>query len=589
MVRAHPFYFGPDQRPLFGWLHMPDAGQRKGLGVLICGPLGYESVSAYRTLRHVAEQAASHGFPALRFDYDGTGNSAGSDTDPDRMHAWLQSIQSASHALRELGGVEHVCVFGVRLGASLGVVASQELPEVVGAALISPIVDGRRYLREMRALAATSALASGSAQGATSELQEVAGFVTTSETRKALGEMKLSGGGLPVAPGHVLLVERTDLPADGLLAEALAERGSTVSRHGFAGYADMMRDAHETVVPAAMIGAWLEWMQGLPTGSNRPGAATLQDHCEFTWDASGVSGRVVERAVQFGASGTLFGIATHASSQDTADPAQPVLLLASSGSVHSVGPNRLYVQVAREMALKGIRVLRVDLPGIGDSAPADGQQENHPYPHSPMEPIADAVAFARSTLGARDVFAAGICSGAYHSFKAAVAGQALGRIVVINPLTFFWKPGMSLAQPAYQDTAEMMRYRRTGLSAASLRKLFTGKVDLANLGGILGRHFRRRAASMSRNVARSLGARLRDDLVSELRAIERQGTRLHFVFSRTDPGHALLMQDARAEVDRLLRTGTITIDFVDHADHTFTPRAAQRSLLSLLGKRLDRP
>lgn len=582
MPQAHPIFFGPEQRPLFGWLHRPDAGQALDAGLLICSPLGYDAISSHRTLRHLAEAAAARGIPALRFDYDGTGDSAGQDTDPAREEAWIESIRIAQSTLRKVTGVHRVCVFGIRLGASLALLAAQSVPEITGAILVNPVTDGRRYLRELRALAATSAMAEAMAESADQDIQQAAGFITTMETRQTIGTLRLAGDSLSTAPPQVLLLERTDLPTDDGLPNHLRELRTTVTRQTFPGYADMLRDAHETTVPVDLIQDALDWLQDTASSHHPQPVTTACDTCTFTWSTADASGSVRERAVCFGSNSNIFGIVT-----DDADGPKPLLLLLNSGAVHHVGPNRLYVRIARLMALRGFRVLRLDLPGLGDSPVPCGKEENQTYPDWAVASVGKAVNYARASLDASEIHCGGICSGAYYSLKSAVAGQPFKSIVVINPLTFFWKPGMSLAVPAFQDTAEMMRYRRTALSGASLRKLFSGKVDLINLAGILTRYSIRRTRHVVRRIGRKLGVRLQDDLVTELRNIQSQQTSMHFVFSDSDPGHAMLQESAGAEVSRLQNNQALTIQLVEHSDHTFTPRLAQEHLLSYLAQILS--
>ena len=81
-VSGEAIYFGRGRR-LFGWLHSPSPNSsRLDCAVLICAPLGYEELCAHRALRHWAIALANGGVATLRFDYDGSGNSAGSDIDP---------------------------------------------------------------------------------------------------------------------------------------------------------------------------------------------------------------------------------------------------------------------------------------------------------------------------------------------------------------------------------------------------------------------------------------------------------------------------------------------------------------------------
>ena len=43
---ATPLWFGPDERPLFGWVHAPNDGMARGAAVL-CPPMFLEQDIAY--------------------------------------------------------------------------------------------------------------------------------------------------------------------------------------------------------------------------------------------------------------------------------------------------------------------------------------------------------------------------------------------------------------------------------------------------------------------------------------------------------------------------------------------------------------
>jgi predicted alpha/beta hydrolase len=579
-----PFYFGPAARPLFGWLHLPATPQVADIGLLLCSPTGYEAISSHRTLRRLAEAAAGRGIPALRFDYDGTGDSAGSDDDPGRLAAWLHSIRLAAAELLARSGVARIGIAGIRLGASLALLAAQDLPMVSGAVLIGTVADGRRYLRELRALAATAS--TDGARTSSGGVESVAGFITTAETRAAIGALRLAQGDLHSAPSRVLLLDRSDLPADAVLGARLQQLGSIVTHGRFDGYADMMRDPHETVVPLRMIEQVLEWLRPAPGLVQPRHAAPSTNVCDFQWIDAGNAGALREHALDPRSSHGMFGIVTEPRAGD-AHPV-PMLLLLNSGAVHHIGPNRLYVRIARQLALRGMKVLRLDLPGLGDSPAPAGQPENQSYPDYAIAAMAQAVELARTRLGASSIHCAGICSGAYHSLKAAVAGHQIQGIVVINPLTFYWKPGMSLAASAHQDIGRIMRMRGASLSATRLRRVLASPAGVMEMVRMLARHLLRRARSTAREAARTLGVRLRDDLAMDLRTVAAHGTRMHFVFSSTEPGHTLLREQAGREVRRLVDGGAATIDFIDAADHTFTPPAAQQALVSLMARILAR-
>jgi len=73
-----------------------------------------------------------------------------------------------------------------------------------------------------------------------------------------------------------------------------------------------------------------------------------------------------EEAVLFGKTRSLVGIITDPHTVVNAHN-HPAIVLLNAGVLHRVGPNRLYVKIARKLASAGFVVLRFDLSGIGDS------------------------------------------------------------------------------------------------------------------------------------------------------------------------------------------------------------------------------
>ena len=81
-----------------------------------------------------------------------------------------------------------------------------------------------------------------------------------------------------------------------------------------------------------------------------------------------------EQVCNFGPNGSLFGILTTPDDDVRVDDA-PIALILNAGIVHRVGPFRIHVDIARQLAAAGFSTLRLDLSGLGDSAPRTGKIE----------------------------------------------------------------------------------------------------------------------------------------------------------------------------------------------------------------------
>lgn len=148
--QIEPFFFGPQGRPLFGCYHEPEGWPAREQGVLICYPFGQEYIRSHRACHHLAAQVARAGFPALRFDYSGSGDSWGEADEVD-LDQWRADLRLAAAELRARSGVDQVVLVGLRLGASLALLAAPQTADLAGMVLWEPVVHGRAYLDELRA------------------------------------------------------------------------------------------------------------------------------------------------------------------------------------------------------------------------------------------------------------------------------------------------------------------------------------------------------------------------------------------------------------------------------------------------------
>jgi len=581
--RPEAHYFGSRSPDLFGWLHRPAGDAKPSLGLVICNPFGFEEVCAHRSLRHVAAAAAASGTPALRFDYAGCGNSKGDEFQPDAFAAWIASIHEAVERLKQATGVSRVCLLGLRLGATLAALAGTQRDDVAAWIAIAPIVRGRTYVRELKVLGQAAAARSG--DGGSDDRLESAGFLMTTATTEAVSAVDLRKLERAPAP-RALIVERDDMPVPRDCASTLQALGAAVEEPSWPGYAAMMSEPHDSLVPEAIVNGVAErlraWAAELP-----PAVTPARSAGGVHADTIVLDGEqpVTERPVWVEQDGArLFGILAIAA--HGAAPSGVGIVLINSGAVHHIGPNRQWVRLARHWAAQGVAVLRLDISGIGDSPAREGAEENVVYSPYATRDLALAVDYLKREHGVDDCRAGGLCSGAYHAFKAAVHGKPIAAALVINPLTYFWKEGMSLhAQLAETEVDELVtRYRGGMFSRRQWSRLLRGELDLPLIAKAIGLRLFNLVRHNVRAALRACGVPLRDDLASELKAAARHGVRLDLVFADSDPGHDLLVRSAGSEVDRRRRAGSLTINFIERADHTFTSHDSRERLTRLLDR-----
>ena len=302
---------------------------------------------------------------------------------------------------------------------------------------------------------------------------------------------------------------------------------------------------------------------------------------ELTLAGNGAAPEAVrtERPVFFGADALLFGIVTQPPANEIRRRA---VILLNAGADHHIGASRLYVSMARRWAQHGYVVLRMDLGGLGDSGTRPGRAKDDVFPQEAMDDIRAAIEFLRSSYAVRDVTLAGLCSGAYHALRAAVAGLSVNRILMVNPQNYFWKPGETLQG---LQLVEVLRnpgvYLEQVFSRAAWKRMVTGQVNVLRIVKIYMQRPLLATESALRDIARRLHLRLPNDLGTELEEVVARGVRVVFVFARGEPGIDLLKLQAGNSVKRLAER--CRIHTVNGGDHVFTrsgPRATMEKIVS---------
>lgn len=582
-MKMRSLYFGQAGREALAWLHDADSMARRG--VVICSSFGREDLCIHRSLKHIAQACARQGMPALRFDYPGSGDSAGAEFDDGMVDRWIASIGEAIDTLKQETGVTEVCLLGVRLGTLLAACAARARDDVTGMVAIAPLIAGRFYVRELKAYAlGAQSMGMTVPRERDDHLLEAGGFAMDEATQEALKDLDLlRDGWKPAYP--TLIIERDDVPPDPRWLQHLQAVGSQVSSLRIPGYAGMVRDStpHHCDVPTMIIDAVVPWMADLAPVGSPPHLEPVPVSCALRWTSpQGVA--LVEQVETMDVGARLTAVVTRPARPMVDSAPQRAIVLLSGGTDRRIGPSRLYVRLAREWSARGFVVLRLDLSGIGDSEPRPGHAENTPYLLSALDDIAVAVQHLRREHHVGHCQLVGHCAGAYNAFRAAVATTVVDAVILINPLLYLsvGDGPVELSVQSTEVTDSVSGYKRSLLQWKRWRVLLTDPGKLLRVGRIMVTMVRDKFSNRGRDLMRLMDVHLHDDLPSELLRLARRNTQVRLVFSDNEHGESLLWSLGGATVKRLQRQGKLSIDHARGADHLFTLQSDREALTKQL-------
>ncbi|MEY4764462.1 MAG: hypothetical protein RI907_1135 [Pseudomonadota bacterium] len=583
---------GPHVVPL--WLHAAKAATPAALGVVMCPAWGREDAAAHAPWRDWAQALSDAGYPAIRLDYPGEGDASGRAETDANLDDWLTAVRAAADALMAQTGVQRVCLMGLRWGAAVAWQAAVAHPNVEAVLAVAPVVKGRQMVRELAALQAAS---SGDDPALTQlDCAQSGGHVLPQSELARWSMVDLAAQVRQQGVGgvrHVAVLDRADLPVADGWGQALSEAGVVLKLQRLDGAEAMLGEPHQASLPPAWLEASLAWLSALSgeralaaQAAPRVPEAALSTEALLTW-CSGLGAApeageaLVERVLRLPGGGAV-GVLSARPGAVASHSGRAVLLL-NAGAIRHTGPNRMWVDWARDWAAAGHLVLRLDLCGLGESPTRAGRTSNQAYPHDAVADVAEAVAWLRRQAGVRRVLAGGLCAGGYHALTAVRRGVPIDQVLMINPLVYMNAEGLDLsgaAPPAeHKVHTAMAAYTRALRSPAAWRKVLLGQADLGMVARVVRRRLVGRCQSALRACSRWMGWRWHDDLGRDIaEAMDRQVT-FHLLFSEGDPGLALLREELGQGMAKLSQRPGWHCEVLPPADHTFT-RWSDRQVLT---------
>jgi pimeloyl-ACP methyl ester carboxylesterase len=373
----------------------------------------------------------------------------------------------------------------------------------------------------------------------------------------------------------VLLLGRSNSPADRRLGEFLRTLGAEVTVGILPGFASMPWNSSLAVLPQDAFAGLVTWVgKDAPTGCTvraRLGATTL------------LSNQWREEPAVFGPGGRLFAV--HCKPR-LSIPRSAVLIV-NHGLNHHIGWARTYVSLARRLAAQGVATLRMDISGVGDSATAPGRPEQQLYAAESIADVKAAVDWLRQH-DYEEITLLGHSAGAHLSFHAAVEDKRVTGLAMINLSRFVSEP----MEPG--DFGKQRIFRATGWYWSKLvsidvwRRLARGRVHALSIAGtIAGRILRRAAVRLMSILGKGTPATVGHTQIFTLfRRLSERGTKVLLVFSTADEGLDELALYCGRGGRRLAKLANVQLQIIDDVDHNLTSPQAQGQYFTLLERHL---
>jgi pimeloyl-ACP methyl ester carboxylesterase len=254
---------------------------------------------------------------------------------------------------------------------------------------------------------------------------------------------------------------------------------------------------------------------------------------------------MTERACQFGPEHNLVGILTEPNGSG-ARPDSPAVLMLNAGLLHRVGPQRMSVELARRLAENGIRSLRFDMGGYGDS---DVSTDANSDEIRVFAEIKRAMDFLESEHNIHRFVLFGSCSGADNSHEVALLDPRVAGAIMLDGYGYWTaRSYINHYLPRFFRPKVWINLVRRGLSSAKK----------ANGG----------QGALRQQLRRPFGPRLQ--VKREIQTLVDRGTQMLYFYTGGVEDYYNYAGQFFDMFKGLVPRGKVEVEYYENADHTYT-------------------
>jgi len=528
-------------------VHFSLDSSRPSMGVILCPPIGIEYSHHHRLLTQTAENFASTGeCQCIKLDYTATGDSPGDVISGNLLQSWHNNIAlAASHLISERGATS-LLLWGFRSGALIAASAVAELAArypLKKLILWNPVLSGKALLRDAEIFARNQ-------DAENSRFFDFGGLVTTKNSAQELGALKLTEFRYEGLRSICLLQPENERPVK-RLREYLEGADVQLVQYQYGGQSEMMKPALLNIVSQEAIDKQCEYL--CITESKRKKWATSISESSRPL----ITTNYCEKIIACSNRQAVGVLAMPASAVDV----KIIIVLPNGGASPKSGPARLYVHIARTLAKAGMGSLRIDLSQLGDGAMVTDKAEKaiSPYPDNSSKDIQKMLSKINQLMPNRKIILGGLCSGGHNAFHYLLNDKShtVNELIFINPIDFYWKPGMSVTphvEPIYNRKAT----DRMELAARLINTISWG----------FGKKLATKAARYCLIRDKYL-VQVNPQLSIDFLGLVKEGVAIKFFVSKNEPGESILKASLGAVYSFLRREDKLFITNLPATGHAF--------------------